>query len=1245
MELLLILLLLTSVQAASSFISYQSVIGVYDPEREVDQNCLSGTSQKYPIKDLVHLSTNDTQVRICSPHLELNRNITISYLTNVSIVGYHYPVIECPDNISAGLSFISARNLELLNFTIVNCGLKTTIDEEPMEGPSTNIKASINVQNSTDVHIANVQVKNGPSTGLSLFYDDGVIRISNCTFEGNGYDKMSGGNGVYMETCSFENNSESTEYFFEQCVFINNNANTGNDRKIKGFSRFDKGGGLCIYILGSRGLHVLISQSNFIGNNVAHYGGGLFASYHGTARNNVINVTNSNFSGNSGKFGGANYAGYLYSPLLIQQVQSPTNCSHIFKSNNFINNSADFGGGTSIFSSRSLFKDIEAKVYFENCTWKQNIGQYGAAVAVLPNAWNLFSEGYLPTPVFKNCIIELNVIKERFIQEKKNFYQFTKGAGALYCSSHTIIFRNEVSFVLNNGSAVYLGSCVATFDEYSVVNFLNNSGYNGGAIYLSSSGVYLSKNSRLYFSWNTAYDKGGAIYQHTHNMHVIDYSNTCFIDSMNGEVDIYERNISVQFFHNEAGTGNNITGYGHSIYASSLLPCYKRFSFSASNLSFNIFEQIGNFTFIPKNRPMDIVTAVNHSQISVVYWSDFIPGKETQLLYNDIDDLNQPVHTDYLVTIQNEPGATVQTSQSYSHISRDQTLALYGKVGDRATIILSSTTARQIALSFEVEIQPCPPGFIQQNLQDEKSGPCICSVNTDSEYLGIRRCNLTSMQAYGTHGIWIGYQKDQSENEDSLISSFCTPGFCSVKEDFLLPSTAKREELNEIVCNDSRKGVLCGLCKENFSVHMHSLELSCKSNKYCEQGWIFYILSELLPVTLIFLVIIVFNIPFTSGTINGFIFYCQVITMFHISASDTIPFHPPALTLKRISSFIYLAYNLMPFVLDELSFCLWKEATALDVLAFSYVTLVNSFTLVIAVVLILNKCISRCNSRALKNKIHFSLWSNNLQGSIIHGLTAFLILCYAQCTYVSILLLTSAKVHHKGLNHSSLVVYYNGEITWMSSEHLPYAIPALVFLLLISIPPLLLLIYPLHYKVLSALGLAESRCILWIFNPLERLKPFMDSFQSCFKDEYRFFSGLYFVYRLIIIINMGINNLQDSFILLETQLAFMLILHAICQPYKKRAHNVIDALLFGNLILINAITMYNFYNINSKLEHSIRISVTTCVQTVLKLLPLLVMVIFLMAKIVSILCCKKTSNSTKESDNLNSLLISYGSNR
>ena len=155
------------------------------------------------------------------------------------------------------------------------------------------------------------------------------------------------------------------------------------------------------------------------------------------------------------------------------------------------------------------------------------------------------------------------------------------------------------------------------------------------------------------------------------------------------------------------------------------------------------------------------------------------------------------------------------------------------------------------------------------------------------------------------------------------------------------------------------------------------------------------------------------------------------------------------------------------------------------------------------------------------------------------------------------------------------VVYINGEIEWMSLQHLPYAIPAIVLsLVIVVLPPILLLIYPLHYRVLSILS--ELRCVQIVFSPMEKLKPLFDSFQSCFKDEYRFFAGLYFVYRFFIMFNSVICYVQDCFFILEIQLVSMLILHAICQPYKKRLHNVIDTLLFGNLAVINAITYYIF---------------------------------------------------------------------
>ena len=54
----------------------------------------------------------------------------------------------------------------------------------------------------------------------------------------------------------------------------------------------------------------------------------------------------------------------------------------------------------------------------------------------------------------------------------------------------------------------------------------------------------------------------------------------------------------------------------------------------------------------------------------------------------------------------------------------------------------------------------------------------------------------------------------------------------------------------------------------------HSIYYDCHQDKdACNYGFVVYILAELLPVTIIFIIVIVFNISFTSGALNGFVFF------------------------------------------------------------------------------------------------------------------------------------------------------------------------------------------------------------------------------------------------------------------------------------------------------------------------------------------------------------------------------------
>ena len=104
----------------------------------------------------------------------------------------------------------------------------------------------------------------------------------------------------------------------------------------------------------------------------------------------------------------------------------------------------------------------------------------------------------------------------------------------------------------------------------------------------------------------------------------------------------------------------------------------------------------------------------------------------------------------------------------------------------------------------------------------------------------------------------------------------------STKWRVFLPNTStSKEELESLVCGDSRHGILSSNCSEGFTLRYHSPNYECRNESpvNCSYGIPLYIVSELLPVTLLFLVILIFNINFTSGALSSFVFYAQVIDL------------------------------------------------------------------------------------------------------------------------------------------------------------------------------------------------------------------------------------------------------------------------------------------------------------------------------------------------------------------------------
>ena len=74
----------------------------------------------------------------------------------------------------------------------------------------------------------------------------------------------------------------------------------------------------------------------------------------------------------------------------------------------------------------------------------------------------------------------------------------------------------------------------------------------------------------------------------------------------------------------------------------------------------------------------------------------------------------------------------------------------------------------------------------------------------------------------------------------------------------------------------------------------------------------------------------------------------------------------------------------------------------------------------------------------------------------------------------------------------------------------------------------------------------------------------------CFKNDLRLFAGIYFAYRVCLctVITVSGDSVANM-VITELGLVIVLGIHAITQPYKDRVHNMLDAALFLNLVIIN----------------------------------------------------------------------------
>ena len=376
-------------------------------------------------------------------------------------------------------------------------------------------------------------------------------------------------------------------------------------------------------------------------------------------------------------------------------------------------------------------------------------------------------------------------------------------------------------------------------------------------------------------------------------------------------------------------------------------------------------------------------------------------------------------------------------------------------------------------------------------------------------------------------------------------------------------------KLNSAMCGPlNRQGRVCGRCKSGYGPAVFSNDLKCYRCSGSYHGWGLYLFLELFPVTLLFLLIVVFQFRATSGSINCFLLLSQMaVAMYlHTPPEGSYPFRQSSESLIKTILVLYGFWNLDFFRPLVPPFCVSQNITGLHANALLYIAGIHLLLLTALAYLLIE--LHARNYRIIVwlwrpiHKYYVKVHRNvNPRTSIIDAIATFLILSYSRIMLASFNLLSPIGLYAPTGKMVKFAVYYDGHINYLNAYHVPFMLLAVIVLVLFNIlPAVFLLLYPCK---------CFQKCLSRFRRASYLLHPFADTFQGCYKNgtdggrDYRYFAGLYMVFRLALYICYAAVPLPTNWFLIGLFFFLASLSFAGLRPYRNDSFNIIDSVLCG----------------------------------------------------------------------------------
>ena len=1148
--------------------------------------------------------------------------------------------------------FLTIANISLTNCSSVQTSTSTNSSQSDDTLFFVEFSVALYLVACSDVHMENVSISESNSVGLAMFNVQGSNFFRDCSFSENGppaSDETSaslnthGGGGAIVEfsfcrpgdeQCNATSPVEVANAAFEftNCLFEANEVSSAGLSPVSIYPHgrehwgFGKGGGLAVYFRG-RAIGNSITLINcHISFNIAESGGGLYVEFGDQSQENTFTLTGkdggisridnngvlcarSSFDhGDMQANGGGAKVVFMYyppDPELWPGYHANVTSNHIqFRDTYVSSNLACYGGGVGFVSSRADPQTQQTNtIQFSNCTFQRNLAAVSAALDISVLHPDSATHGELITPVIDHCVFQLNQDNSRSDTSIPDLAGYQFGNGAVYIETVPTNFSGVNHFTANEGTGLVVsGANVAITTDTSLL-FEANTGRRGGALVVIGGGALIAyPRSHLQFTQNQARELGGAIYSEGHfGERYTMFKEGCFIRYYKPTVPPTAWDVSFNFSNNSAaGLQGNST-----IHVTSLLPCVWPQSGSPvadvrRALCWTGWVYDGQNAEDVESCSAFITTApanFNNSHTNRMYQTSLYPGHSHPIPVRVKDDYGNIVsHVVYQLSSRNSTTAEVSDKSLYVTNNR---ILIYGVPNSTKgqDFFLETLGPRILSTVVKVTILPCPPGYAPENNSTDNAMVTNCKCGYSLYFT----CNTSAMTARILPGYCVSY----STSDASHANSFLTQADSTHNRRMIVvqcPATVKKSKPIKLpVCNGScdierefcqgigRNGTFCSGCMAGHAVDVNDIHdcVKCSDNEY-RYGWFVYILTNIVPITIFFVIVALFKISATSAPMYAFVFFAQITTVryFHNQFPWIFGLSENSYFLQPLLLCFYSIWNLDFFVFNDV-ICLSPNLTTMYSLLLKYLLALYPMLLIVLSYI----CIELYDRnarlivlvwmpfRACLKKFRSS-WQPRT--SIIDAFAAFLMISYTRIAFITITLLTPAQeyyVYHDRRSEvpDGYVFYFDPQYRYFRGQHLLMGLLALVIgAVFVLAPPVFLVLYPTQVFQ-KCLNRCSSKCS-W-----QPVHTFADAFQGCFKNrtnnnrDYRYFSGLYLMLRIVILVVYAVEYLPFLQLLLQQIICILaVLLFALVKPYKEAFYNKVDLTVFSLLSIMNSLSFANF---------------------------------------------------------------------